>query len=1546
MTDNIKLYEDTIEPGSFIPPYKDPAVSNLDSTDAYTESFYASVLSGSEEPVDTFEAMRNEFETQGYSSLVNNVKHSIKEKNDIENAALMETIIADESIPREHKSVILKNYQLTNEVEPNLKDEYLKALSLAEMMEKESVNDDYLVELDFNIQRVKGNQEIQYTEEMIDNIYNPKVPITDKLLAKGKEMGQKALDFFNKKPEQVFAQMLANATDPLHAREAVNLTEGILGVPQFFAELASTMGIAYTKQQETLSRVALSGLTGMDFLKEAHPEVKWGEIYEKVTNFTGKYGYQQFVTAMADKVITPEDREGGLVHTVFKTIDDVAQYIGEKVSPNDPERVKIPLLFSMFFLHKAKGLFKKEIQEQPLKKAVREAVEERTTTKQAGFEPKLASPFVEAVNTNGKTARNLSEILLNDITGESWKAMNITPTEFFQNFLGPNIFERNFKTNRYFDGFETMRTMFSDALKDRTNVSASLESSLVDVPERLKFAEVFIEESGNILKDPNIKMIPSSLNVRPYGTGVFSRVDFRKSSTEYFPNTVEVIDAAKKVWDKVTEGMLAREAQRKAAKEEFKRSVDDSKVLIEEISATGEALPNPMTVPDFIKKYGESPKDGKFNIVWEKTGDFMDTIRANTEGFGNYSWLDKKMLKTLYKFPKLWNAFFIYGRLGKNVQMMRDIGGLRALGLMEGQITQLVNLIKNPYGKNVVSNAFTNNARFRNDLATVYEQLRSYDILELNRTVGYNDIVKMLNYNAPHYHVNALLEAVKITQNLNYSAWKFNNLYEINRFVKAGYKNSIEYRNPFTKEIEHIMVKSMDETLALDLSRTIEVFDPAKGEGVVLDGGHYAFIEGKHYITNSEGIPTQQVVRFHKGVENAKGETFNYGIIDVGTTLKGTPPFVTRYRPNYMPLLVDNTVFVRRYPRKKKVDGKLLEPVNVLDMVPYKEAVAAFYDRKSADNYVNTAKLNREDYYYAVEKAAEITADVFHEHTMLQENALRNSRRRGDNLEYVVHEDPLTSIIDVNRMAGTKFVQQMINEQLKTGWIKRWGGDPNISIIENKGNLTASQKAATRGYDALDMEGAQYSRFPLTREQIEQRGNKKEAHTQALEEYDAIVELTKGHELDLVSIGINRIAEFMGEVAYQNGWKKVEKAFLKLERNPSYPVDIITKIPVTAYVSIAMPIKHWIQQPVAGLSYMATASKGNPIVFTEMMANAISMVQTMAFENLGNKKYSTEVLNHINSITARPKELGGGKYNVRSYEDNMLLLRYGYETGLFNMSQHTLNRGLFNSKSPELGAGVFRQQARNFTDFMSKIGLQTGEFMHRLAGLESSLYTWQQKNPGKSWKNPKALEEIFYGARQLTHSMDPMGSNFFQRNGFIKPFAMLQTFQARAGEAILNGDATPFTGKQRAAQTGFNIALYGVDKALPFGAGALVYNAIQEFFGQQVADAVGEANLIDITIQSALDSQFPTYMTDEDGEQKQVFTTTRYSEYLSPYGSEAGLFYYQAAKSFLSTFTAMEFDETHQGNVAATYWKNSFANVNLMARQWGLNKRTDETIIS
>ena len=1607
LDNNFKVNDSYIPEGTILNPYK-PKAPLVPDTD--NDAFYATVLSQSEDPVDMYQAIEMERKSnEGYSDIVINVRDFYRKQKDSQTALLIEEIIADQSIDLESKKQILESYTLGTD-SFNLKDEYLNFLTNSRLANLPSITDDDIQVLDLKINKLKAEQAL---ESVVDAIKTEKV---SNKLPEISPTTAKQINYFVKNLQNI---------NKVPIREAANAWQLIFNLLPLFLEVAGTA--AYQGAS------ALGKKADLDFLKRVYPTVDWETARQKVGTLLKTEEYAQYLNEIATEYFPnyqPEDVEKGAVATFGKVMQSIFHGIGKATTPDDPTKGQTiaELIAFMFPYYKSavkKGYqyagekvtktIKETVKEAEVRSAKATAEEQRfqraktvreeadleipykpTANRYNPYKPKKNSPFVEAAETNPRFTHDLANILMEDVSGKVWEALKITPEQFLMNYYGPRIFDVEQARASLYDATDAINLKLTNDRLNFYRQQNNIDSVFLDVPERLQYSTYTIQDIGGILHDPSIRMINSDLVVRGDGVNLYTSTSFRKANGEFYTNPREAL-----IYARIIENTLA-----KAKEGRELTTLDD--LTIESYDLEGNIISDlSRSIDNFAKDIEINPEaTGLYNIKWQRKGDFTEAIRDRSTGFGNTSYLEWKGLasltRPLYTSSKdLYNMFFNYGALSKEFQTTKDIAGLKGLNILDRELKELTELSTRLRGD------------FNRDLRHILERKARYyhyNVVKPNFTMysklTKKDLVNILGYTPRPALLNDLFYANNLLEDINYFKWQNNNVYEINRMLKAGYNNHVTIPDPTTGTPINYMVKSPEESLRLDPTSFTQVLDLATKTPVDFSPSLYRFDNGKHYIVDPAGVPYKQILRLgtqysdnkfievldpvlQKTKEVPVTAKYDYIAIGLDTKLGNVPSYIIPFRPHYMPNIVDGTVFLRRYPKYSKLNGVVrdlsreADDVIVKEHKNFRETVGAFNDMRSAELYKDKEVFNMETmvekdaFIYKVEKGDEFSFSDLNEFTKLQEAALKTSSRRGDHLWTALYKDPLESMIETSRLVGTRSFYQQVLEQQKVGWVQKWKNDPRVSIENNPELLTRSQKAASRfaERDPIDLEIAEHDAFPLTKEQINPTTNSKEnrlAAVQAIREWEALTQLVNGFPDEAMAKIMVNIAQLLENIGQSTKVTPLEKAGNALQKRPGMIGDTARNFVTTSLVIYSAFWKHWIQQPIMGLGYLTVAGGFKPSTISLRLYNAMSTLAYATIDSsLINKAtkvvgidtakyrdpYRQKAYEAMVSNWSKDPVFKNTKGFKRTFEQSAYLYESLYNRGVFNLAEHTLAKGLFNNKTATLDAGALSRGLTGVSDFFSKASVQTGEHIHRVIAAEAAIEIWEAENPGKSWhKNEKAMDTIAQYTRQMTQSMDRMASNTFQRVGVMKYISQLQTFMVRLAEQLLIPDATPLTRKQNLHLLAFNTASFGVSGLGMYGipAGIILY-LVSELVGEDAADMLDKGIIYDMALISMLDSIFPTYKTDpktgefvldEDGNKQQIYTTTRPSKYLNPLGDsdDVGLFYTDFIK-LIAAFGGVG-DPNDINNVALQHLKKSYANVDLLISSLGLEKKTDDQIMA
>ena len=101
---------------------------------------------------EMFDKVEKEYQTQGYSNLVNQVRHEFIQEQDLKNKEVMQALIDDPTLTKDQKRPLLKEYIYGFKPSKELKDKYIKDLSDISM---DDMPGDEIIEMKLSIDKVK-----------------------------------------------------------------------------------------------------------------------------------------------------------------------------------------------------------------------------------------------------------------------------------------------------------------------------------------------------------------------------------------------------------------------------------------------------------------------------------------------------------------------------------------------------------------------------------------------------------------------------------------------------------------------------------------------------------------------------------------------------------------------------------------------------------------------------------------------------------------------------------------------------------------------------------------------------------------------------------------------------------------------------------------------------------------------------------------------------------------------------------------------------------------------------------------------------------------------------------------------------------------------------------------------------------------------------------------------------------------------------------------------------------------------------------------------
>ena len=368
--------------GELIPgPEENPINLSQESEKEQSDNnFYATGVKALESPDGVervgqmFDQVEEEYKTQGYSALVNQVRSEFLEEQDLENKEAMQALIDDPTLTKDQKRPLLKNYVYGFEPSSELKDKYIKTTSNLAIQDMEG---DEVLEMDLSIDKVNLIQESQ------------KLGISFQKQIQAIKLGDPQGNYLNSDPalalkklgelQPGFLQFLDMSDEELEADEGFfyRLGKNVLQVvnalavelPPYVFELlsvpAAQSGSASGFLDETpeLEEARKSWTATREHVRKLYqqePEKVWGIFndYEGVGGLgDAALNWRDFwhtVLTVGGLVASEEEFDNFIAkeswtQSTFETIDEGFLWVAEKITPEDPEKSKVFLEMASFF---------------------------------------------------------------------------------------------------------------------------------------------------------------------------------------------------------------------------------------------------------------------------------------------------------------------------------------------------------------------------------------------------------------------------------------------------------------------------------------------------------------------------------------------------------------------------------------------------------------------------------------------------------------------------------------------------------------------------------------------------------------------------------------------------------------------------------------------------------------------------------------------------------------------------------------------------------------------------------------------------------------------------------------------------------------------------------------------------------------------------------------------------------------------------------------------------------------------------------------------
>ena len=1463
---------ESLDPNVRVPLYSDsetPDQSAKFLKQTAHDAFYGAALSQDEDPITFYDNIIEQMEAEGDSILLDSIRQSYKQSNDLEKIAYVESLATNTETPVEVKRALLQKIAL-DDSEKSLRTFYLENLVNNRIVE-ENLLDNNIEEITFKVHGGKLRADLETVLKETGDIMQGKKPAP--------VLDENAVQNVHKNLEPGFFKNLAeNVWDPI-VSEPMSFLQMLVMLPSYVAELATTGYIAATDGKDTNFTEAR---------KEAQKIVaeEMGDwLIENYQQFAGLFGIEK------------EDIENAWVTKAFTKLDEGLLWMAKKISPNDPDLAKIPLeiatAFAIPIFKKGKNALEKTINpegyklKQELQKQIDDAFKEDqkgTSTKDSKLDVPEDSPIVQTANADPKAAKELGEMFMLDETGKAASATKMSVAQFIYTFMVPATVRKAQKGEIY-DATPTFKDLIARQQLD--SIDFVFNKHLVDQMGRFTWVQDnvhFLNQLDNTSPGLRVDMAPSQSHFLPKADKIEMSLAFNEGGINYTSPT-KAIDAATFLQEQINKRV-----------QEFKQDpgeiliqatgVDGNVVLSKNIKDFRQALVNPELSANI---------PNNFIIKWKRTGNFLDEVKQGSEGFGKMPWLDGNWItRKIFDTEKFWNYFAVFGKFGKEFELRTMMSGLKAERAMKDQMKIFLKEV------NELS------PQFRKDLKLLWEEQQNnantvgrvsdlFNLDEIRTTLGYKPTLK---------HVNQLQKALALARQIDKFNYKAVNRLRIEELETQGFKHYIDIMSD-KGGLNRRMV--MDEFEFTPNESVPYIWDPDAGAPV-----KFTFSEGntgkvKQFLYEN-GTPTREIVKLAGDFVASNGVKYEYALVPKNVKLHGAPDWIVPSRTGHFPLISQGTYFVTRFPKIVNVNG-----VTKSGSAKYNETVAMFESRTQYEKMKAEGKLpfdmNDANYVYEVRKANEFNLGDNIDAEIIRQAVNQSALGRNDRIFNPIHADPLESFITTSQRLGHDAYIRPIVDQLKIQWLEKYGKKLSIVKINVDSVVSPREKAILS------------SGYPLTRTDIRSKGQLNPTEfRQAITEWERINVLENGHGGNSAAFALHKLADVLGDVTDTKYTQMLTKFARTIERNPEMIVAAPLRVVSTLKIILAAIWRNITLQPIGIVGPLLVGPNRGSAMVNTMHTVYGRIINKDTFRQY--KPMYQKAMEQMFDNGDIVKGTGVKKDGLLNKQDIQLILNELDTSGYGVVSDHVLAQGVFSSTPKRLtdrkffGGSLYSQFERYASKGLqaySKAGFEFGEYINRVGMWHASREVWMSKNPNKNWRTRKALDEITFEAWKLSGSMNKQATYAFQRVPILQYIGQFQAFGMKASENIWNSAASPYSGKQRGALAAYNLAVWGPRAGMIYGLGELLEKSLEAIGQTELAQNLDDYALANIVVRNIGDTLSPT--RDENGDI--IPSKLDIPVVYSPFGNDLGGVYQSFWKSAV-VLSGQEVDNYQMGPTVKT----------------------------
>ena len=1180
--------------------------------------------------------------------------------------------------------------------------------------------------------------------------------------------------------------------------------------------------------------------------KDRGLSVKWAEFFRSFLNSIGFSDKEMNETLAADLMVS---------------LDKGLTNISTKLNPKDPMLVRLPLelLIGIFGPKGIKYTYKgakygtnvalvgrpgakliSNIEKTTLKNkpiAVGETGIELQGSKEISIKPN--SPIAITLKTNPKKAGKMMEVTLQDGTMEvgdvifnNTKSSNIqwTPRTIVMHLFDGN--SSMFKTNNF--GWITDSSVLRELqlLSEYNVLQRVLPVGARDIKARRLELDNIVSALNDI--DPAIRMIPSKSFSKfdPIPQGFDTNLVFRRSSQEDYGTIFEAFDSYSELKRSLrdTLGLDIKQITKELSIIEYDKLGNEIRTITEKNINS-------------IFKNEPTIKQGKFRIHWKRPESLYDGF------FGSLKSTPSD------RFPGI-SGFILRGlyNLGSSI----GFGSKSDWATRYGKFDKLAedaffaqDLAKEAFFKGTFDRL---NYLYKKEMNTIEQ--RQFSKLLRWAELNYKDRITGGEIN--HVLGNGTLTSMQVQKfqtALNSYRVVTNELHSMRQIIARrelqdkGYTKSFYYIDPNTKLREPIAVKEdFQFSPQQDFLNIVRLKDPVQvysyeiwdmtTNKAILHTPKNQVKPGTHFLRLEDGSPTQQIYQLANQFRAPDGNFYNFATF--GTVKPGILPRELSPRiPGYIPKIHLEAIIVKRYPLFFKLNGKQINYTKqkenaIRDLESFSESVALFLTRKDANAYkARQEQLYGKDYAYSVDTVSELKSKNknYSDEQIRRHNLQTNRQRTG--IKYELMDDPYSSLVQTAQLTGANVLDIVGIGQLKIEFVRAIENNPYVNVNRrNPDNSIAQEKGIGRLED----------RYP-TRDQIKIVAGHENVHKHFLKLWDEIYIYEMGKARGDIANGVAKLGEWMAEGSdFVGGGSAIGKTFVKggrwIQRNPQAAAGSPLK-PITSLWIMMRPVKQFILQSMASAGPIAVVSNYNPVQMARIYVNAVRLAKTRIKNQQNMKKgKSSDLDKQIDMLWDMSqglyKDLGSdiksntSKFKKLEVKELEFIDLWERRSGTSNTRDHVYNQGIGVNTLPNLsklntsGTPIHKLRGANVASYLnpfmylektsqkfSEWGFELGESINRDLFTLVAIEQFKKQNPKVDWKQDAAMSKIMLDANRMAGGMNNTMAFSWQGNLPLRYLGLFTSFSMKMSERTWNANATPFTGKQRAALLATDFLIYG-----------------------------------------------------------------------------------------------------------------------------------------